>query len=502
MKDNIQNYKTENEPENKSTRREFLKSAALGAGLLLGGEQIVFAQFQQRGRGPGQGGRGRRGVLSVASDNPSILLQRNRCNECGRCVEFCRTTTTVYGQSVPPGEDACIYCGQCTFSCRRNAIIEQYHYQAVARAIADKDKIVIASTAPAIRVALGEMYRLAPGTDVEGKIIGSLKQLGVNHVLDTTFSADLTIMEEASELLRRLEKNDAKNLPMFTSCCPAWVRFATLFYPDLLPKISTAKSPIMMQGALVKTWFAQKTGIEPGKIVHVALAPCTAKKAEILLPGMNAAGVSRKNPEMRDVDVALTCRELSYLINDGKVDFPQAQDAQYDSLMGTGSGAGMIFGNTGGVMEAALRMAYKLSNDKNPPDEFFDLRPVRGLDGVRQANVDLGKRKLNVAVVNGIGGARPFIESIQSGVWKFDFVEVMACSGGCIGGGGQPNNSIIDATRLKQLRLDALYKRDASQEIRLSCDNPQIKTIYDEFLGKPLSKKAEELLHVTLSSGQ
>ena len=484
--------------EDKSTRREFLKAAALGTGLLIGGKQTVFAQLsRQRGRGANQGSQGR-GVLSIASDNPAIQFSRNLCGrECGRCVETCRNVTSVYGQTVPPGEDACIYCGQCTLSCRRNAITERYHYSEVSKAVADPNKIVIASIAPAIRVSLGEMYRLAPGTNVEGKIVGSLKRLGINHVLDMTFSADLTIMEEASELLRRLEKNDTKNLPMFTSCCPAWVRFAGLFYPSLLPNLSTAKSPTMMQGALVKTWFAQKTGIEPEKIVHIALTPCTAKKAEILLPGMNSAGVSHKKPEMRDVDIALTCREVSYLLNDGKVDFIKAQDAPYSSLMGAGSGAGVIFGNTGGVMEAALRTAYKLLNDKNPPDEFLDFRLVRGFDSVRQASVDLGKRKLDVAVVHGVGNARPFIESILGGARKFDFVEAMSCPGGCIGGGGQPGNFGTDATRLRQLRLNALYRMDNNRKIRLSCDNPEIKTIYDEFLGKPLGKKSEELLHVS-----
>jgi ferredoxin hydrogenase len=211
---------------------------------------------------------------------------------------------------------------------------------------------------------------------------------------------------------------------------------------------------------------------------------------------MNAAGVSHKKPEMRDVDIALTCRETAYLLDAGKVNFQQAKDAPYNSIMGAGSGAGMIFGNTGGVMEASLRTAYKLLNDKNPPAEFLDFRPVRGLESVRQASVYLGRRRLKVAVVNGIGTARPLIESIRSGAESFDFVEVMSCSGGCIGGGGQPGNSGTDSARLRQLRLNALYQRDAGREIRLSCDNPQIKAIYDEFLGKPLGKKPEELLHV------
>jgi len=400
---------------------------------------------------------------------------------------------SVFGQPVPQEEDACIHCGQCTIFCPQ-VISEKYHYQAVAEAIADPDKIVIASTAPAIRVALGEMYGLAPGTDVEGKIVASLKQLGVDAVLDATFSADLTVVEEATELLLRLDSTKSP-LPMFTSCCPAWVRFVKLFYPHLLPNLSTLKSPLMTQGALVKTYFAQKTGINPEKIVHVALTPCTAKKAEILLPEMNAAGISHGKPEMRDVDIALTCRELSYLLNDGNIDFLQTQDEPYSSLMGTGSGAGLIFGNTGGVMEATVRTAYKLLNDKNPPVDFLNLTPVRGFDGVRQANIHLGKRTLNVAVVHGTGEARPFLDAIQNGTQKYDFVEVMACSGGCIGGGGQPVNANMDATALKQLRLNALYQRDDGKEIRLSCDNPEIKAIYDEFLEEPFSKKSKDMMH-------
>jgi ferredoxin hydrogenase len=473
--------------DNKATRREFLKTATLGAGLLIGSEQIAHAQPWGSGRGQSQGQmQGQRGPLPILPSNPSIQHHRNRCRNCGRCREFCRTVTNVFGQYVQPGEDACIRCGQCTHFCTR-AITEKYHYQAVAAAVADPSKIVVASTSPAIRVALGEMYRTPPGTNVEGKIVGAMKQLGVDHVLDVTFAADLTVMEEASELVKRLETG-AKNLPMFTSCCPGWVRFAKLFFPVLLPNLSTTKSPVMMQGALVKTYFAQKMGIDPAKIVHVALTPCTAKKAEILLPGMSASG-------MRDVDIALTSREIAYL-NEGKVDFLQAQEAPYSSLMGTGSGAGMIFGNTGGVMEAALRTAYKLLNGSNPPADFLNLRQVRGWDNVRTATVELGKRKLSVAVVHGIGRMRPLIEAIRTGTQKFDFVEVMACSGGCIGGGGQPIAARGEAERVKQQRLHALYQRDAGQAIRLSYDNPQIKAIYDEFLGKPLGEKAEKLLHV------
>lgn len=473
------------EMNNKSTRRDFLKTAALGAGLFIGNEQFACAQPW------GEGRRGDGRPLPILSSNPSIQYHRNRCRLCGRCREFCRSTTDVFGQSVPPGEEACIRCGQCTHFCPRG-LTEKYHYSAVTGAVADPNKIVVASIAPAIRVSVGEMYKLAPGTNVEGRIVAALKQLGIDHVLDTTFSADLTVMEEASELLQRLETG-TENLPMFTSCCPGWVRFVKLFYPSLLPNLSTTKSPIMMQGALVKTYFAQKMVIEPAQIFHVALTPCTAKKAEIQLPGMSASG-------MRDVDIALTCREIAYLLNEGKVDFLRTQDAPYSSLMEPGSGAGMIFGNTGGVMEAALRTAYKLLNGDDPPASFFHYLPVRGWENVRQASIDLGKRTLNVALVHGIGNVRPLIEAIQSGEQKFDFVEVMACLGGCVGGGGQPISPLTEAVMVKRKRINALYQHDAKQAIRLSCNNPQIKAIYDEFLVKPLGEISEKLLHVKNNS--
>jgi len=471
--------------ENKSTRREFLQAATLGAGLFICGEQTSDAQ-------PWAGGRSKSGPVPILPSNPSIQHNYNRCRVCGYCREFCRSATNVFTLEVPQGEDPCIRCGQCTHFCQR--LSEKFDYPAVTAAIADSKKIVVASVSPAVRVALGEMYKLAPGTNVEGKIAGALKQLGVAHVLDTTFSADLIVMEEASELLQRLETG-AKNMPMFTSCCPGWVRYAQLFYPMLVPNISTTKSPVMSQGVLVKTYFAQKMGIDPANIVHIALTPCTAKKGEILLPAMNAAGISHGSPAMRDVDIALTCREVAYMLNDGKVDFLQAPNAPYSSLMGQGSGAGMIFGNTGGVMEAALRTAYKLLNGTNPPSEFLDFRAVRGWNGIRQASVDLGKCKLNVAVVHGIGRIPPLLEAIRTGTQKFDFIEVMACPGGCIGGGGQPIAG-KDSDKVKQQRIAALYQRDADREIRLSCDNPQIKALYDEFLGKPLGEKSEKLLHV------
>jgi len=478
------------EVKQETTRREILKGAAVGLGILAcHGGQICFAQ-QRGGRGQGRGGP----PINVSATNPSLQHNRNRCRRCGHCSDFCRNVTTVYGYTVPPGEEACLYCGQCTLICRNSALSERYHYQKVQEVLNQKDKMMVASTSPAIRVALGEMFQMTPGTNVEGKIVRGLRELGVDVVFDTAFAADLTVMEEASELVKRLSENNAL-LPMFTSCCPAWVRFAKLFYPKLLPNISTAKSPVMMQGAMVKTYYAKQRGIDPAKIFHVALTPCTAKKAEILLDGMNAAGVFHKNESMRDIDVALTCRELGYLFGEAKIDLPRLNNAAYDPVMGMGSGAGMIFGNTGGVTEAALRTAYWLINKEQPPREFFELKTVRGLDGVRQATVDMKTRKLNIAVVHGIGASRTLLEAIQNGKTNFDFVEVMACPGGCIGGGGQPKNPSLSEMQRNAVRSNALYDRDARNTLRLSYENPDIKLIYENFLGEPLGVLSEQLLH-------
>lgn len=484
---------TDNENK-KPSRREILKSAAVGIGLLACGVSPCEAQY---GRGGGFG-HGREGMpLPISRDNPSVQHSRQNCRKCGRCREFCQNVTRVFGQTVPAGEEACINCGQCTLFCRANALNEKYHYPLVSKAIADKNKIVVASTSPAIRVALGEMFGMPPGSNVEGKIVASLRRLGVDHVLDTTFAADLTIMEEATELLKRLETQDKKRpTPMFTSCCPGWVRFAKLFYPKLLANISSVKSPVLMQGAMVKTYFAQKLGIDPQRIFHVALTPCTAKKGEILLPGMNAAGLLHGKPAMRDIDVALTNRELAYLLRGGRVSLPAMADSDYDSLMGAGSGAGMIFGNTGGVTEAALRTAYWMLNGTAPPKDFYQLQPVRGFNSVREATVDLGKTKLNIALVHGIGSARPILDRIQQGKTNYHFVEVMACPGGCIGGGGQPCDHEADADQLLRSRQQALYRHDADKALRLSHENPDIQTVYADFLGKPLGEKSEQLLHV------
>ena len=467
--------------KHQSSRRQFLKTTAQCSALLMCGSHLLGSQTSNARR------------LPIEENNPAVALNQGRCRNCANCIDFCKNHIGVYGYDVAAGEEACIYCGQCTLFCPR-IITEKLHYQEVAQVIKDPEKIVIFFTAPAIRVALGEMYGLAAGTNVEGKIVASLRAIaGVDYVLDTTFFADLTVMEEAAELLQRLDnKGEADTLPMFTSCCPSWVRFAKLFYPSLIPNISTVKSPVMMQGAIVKTYFAQQKSIDPKKIVTIAIAPCTSKKAEILLPGINAAG-----EYMRDVDFVITTRELAYLFNDAGIDFLQMPDnAQYNSLIGVGSGAGMIFGNTGGVMEATLRTAYRMATGNTPPADFLNFTAARGFDNVREANnVNIGKHKLNIAIVHGTIATRSFLEKMKNDAKKYDFIEIQACAGGCIGGGGQPVNRNMDENNLRQLRRNALFMHGDSDQIQLSCENSQIQLIYENFLGHPLSPKAKEILH-------
>ncbi|GHT27629.1 hydrogenase [Planctomycetales bacterium] len=477
---------------NSITRRQLLKTA-VSAGILTGcpllsspllkGESSTDVLEKEES-------------LPIFPDNPAIEHLPENCISCGRCRGFCYDVTAVFGHKVPKGEEACIHCGQCTLFCQTDALVEKVHFPDLVKAL-DEKKTVICSTSPAIRVSLGEMFGMPPGMDVEGKTIAALKAAGVDYVLDTTFAADLTVMEEAAELLKRLEKNNEKKpLPMFSSCCPAWVRFAKLFYPKFLPNISTTKSPVMIQGAMVKSFFAQKLKIKPEDIFHAALTPCTAKKGEILLAGMDVSGDLCGNSDVRDVDAVLTCRELAYFLAQKKIKFREMPDAAYDSVMGLGSGAGMIFGNTGGVTEAVLRTAYYFLNGKNPPDDFYKIESISGTAAGRRAAVDLGKRKLNVAAVHGIANVRPLLAALEQGKADFDFIEVMACPGGCIGGGGQPKDLAADTGDILLKRRAGLFKRDTNNPLRLSYENPEIKAVYKEFLGEPLSGKSEKMLHL------
>lgn len=394
--------------------------------------------------------------------------------------------------SRPETELSCIHCGQCANVCPVGSITEVYEYPEVKAAVQDKDKIVIVSTSPSVRVALGEEFGLPKGAFVQGKMVALLRALGVDYVLDTNFAADLTIVEEASELLARIKGETDKPLPQFTSCCPAWVKFAETYYPELLPHVSTAKSPIGMQGPTIKTYFAQKMGIDPRKIVNVALTPCTAKKFEIRREKMNAAGQKLGIAELRDMDNVITTRELALWAKEAGIDFTSLEDSDFDKFMGEASGAGVIFGNAGGVMEAALRTAYAYLTGEQPPKEILKLEPVRGYDGLREASVEIAGRVINVAVVHGTENVRKLI---AGGIEKYHFIEVMTCPGGCIGGGGQPKDFAYDADAARKARIEGLYERDAEMELHLSHENKEIQQLYQEFYDTPLSDMAEAMLH-------
>lgn len=505
-------------------RRRMMQASVLGSGFVLGGDLSHLALGAEPSSpsepGPPYGLNGfssfkdykaakraaRQGLgpVPVAADNPAILFHDYLCQSCGHCDEVCTDQMTV-SHYCPPAtvskKPACIHCGQCTNICKRGGISERIEFPRIRRMAEDKGWVLIACTSPAVRVALGESFGLEPGADCEGKAVEALRRIGFHRVLDTTFAADMTVVEEANELIERLDAQGTSKaaLPLFTSCCPAWVSFAERFYPALLPQLSTTKSPLMIQGAAIKTWYAKRNGIDPKSIITVACTPCTAKKFEVLRPEMNAAGRYWKNASIRDMDYALTCRELAQWMFESRVRFHELPDGKYDALMGPGSGGGMIFGNTGGVTEATLRAVWHYRTGEPAPASLLNFEPVRGLAGVREASLEIAGKPLRVAVVHGTGTARPLLDAIVKGQAKYDFVEVMACPGGCIGGGGQPKpggNGRPD-DKLRQKRIAGLYTKDAQQAIRSSADNPDVQALYREFLDKPLSPRAQELLHTS-----
>lgn len=435
--------------------------------------------------------------VPIDKDNVSIFREEAKCIKCGQCRDMCRDYIGVLGvyDLLKTGDRAiCINCGQCANVCPVESIREQPEYGMAAAEIMDPDKVVIVSTSPSVRAALGEEFGMEQGSFVQGKMVALLRALGADYVLDTNFAADLTILEEASELIERITKG-GKPLPQFTSCCPAWVKFAELYYPELLPHLSTAKSPIGMQGPTIKTYFAEKMGIDPEKIVNVAVTPCTAKKYEIRREEMKAAGKRLGAEDMRDMDYVITTRELAQWARMKGIDFAALEDSDYDRLMGQGSGAGVIFGNTGGVMEAALRTAYEYITGQKAPVELYKLEPVRGMEAVREASLDIGDSKVNVAVVYGTANVRGFIEKMKNGEKEYHFIEVMTCPGGCIGGGGQPKDRNYEGDALRGKRIESLYKRDSGMAVRMSHENEEIKELYRSFYGKPLSPLAESMLH-------
>lgn len=435
--------------------------------------------------------------VPIESDNPSIERIESLCVKCGLCTKVCKDYIGVLGRyDLEKTHDTavCIHCGQCANVCPTASIVEKSEIDLVKKALADPEKIVVVTMSPAVRVSLGEAFGMPPGAFVEAKAVGLLRVLGVQYVLDTDFGADLTVVEEASEFVSRV-KTGAAPLPQFTSCCPAWVKFCELFHPELLSNLSEARSPIGMQGATIKSYFAKKIGVDPQRIFNVALAPCTAKKFEIRRSEMNAAGRRIGRPDMRDTDCVITTRELANWAKEEKISLKDVSDSQFDSPLGVSSGAGVIFGNTGGVTEAVLRSTYFFLTGKNLKADELKFQAVRGLSKIREAQIQIAETTLRAAVVYGTQAADALIEDIRNGKRHYDLVEVMTCPGGCIGGGGQPKTPYGQEEEIRQSRIDALYKRDEVLAVRTSHENPEIKALYEDFYGKPLSDTAQAMLH-------
>ena len=429
--------------------------------------------------------------------SPSVVRDNSKCIMCTRCVAACEKQTIGaigpknrgYAKTIGSPFDVslahtpCVNCGQCVVACPVGALYEKSSVADVWGAIVDPNKKVVFFTAPSVRATLGEAFGLPVGTNVEGKMVTAIKQLGDVECFNMDTTADLTIMEEANELLDRVKKGG--KTPMFTSCCPGWIKFCEHYYPEFLPNLSTCKSPQEMFSALLKTYYCQKNGIDPKNLYVVSVIPCTAKKFEVTREELG-----------NYTDSAITTRELAKMIKEAGIDFANLSDTPYDDPFGLASGAGAIFGATGGVMEAALRTAAKALGDKDEPIVFNE---VRGTAGLKEAEFTLGGVKVSVAIASGLANARKIIESIKSGEKNYTFVEVMACPGGCINGGGQPyvHDEVRNSVDLKTLRAQALYDYDAESKVRCSHDNATVTKLYKEFFGEPNSHKAHELLHTT-----
>jgi NADP-reducing hydrogenase subunit HndD len=451
----------------------------------------------------------------IDRSSPSFIKDDSKCIRCQRCVRTCSQLQHISAiavankgahQKISSFHDrmmssvVCTNCGQCVNRCPTGALVEKTYIDQVWDAIYDPGMHVVVQTAPAVRVALGEDLGYDPGERVTGKMVSALRQLGFDSVLDTDFTADLTIMEEGTELLTRLKKalvdgDKAVSLPMFTSCSPGWIKFIEHKYPRMLPNLSTCKSPQQMFGALAKTFYAQKRKIDPAKVVSVSIMPCTAKKYEADRPEMRSSG-------FKDVDYVLTTRELAVMIKQAGIDFRSLGEDQYDSIMGDSTGAAVIFGATGGVMEAALRTAYEIVTGREVPFKNLEITPVRGMDGVKEASVKiegttedwnfLEGAELKVAIAHGLVNANKLMKAVTEGKASYHFIEIMACPGGCIGGGGQP---IPTSMEIRKKRMAAIYSEDEHLPLRKSHENPDVISIYKEFLTSPNSHKSHELLH-------
>jgi iron-only hydrogenase group A len=444
--------------------------------------------------------------------SPSIIRDPNKCILCGRCIAVCSTVQTVYaiglsGRGIKTkvstymekglGNVACTNCGQCALVCPTGAIVERDDTDEVFEDLMNPEKIVIVQTAPAIRVGIGEAMGMASGALVTGQMVAGLRRLGFNKVFDTQFTADLTIIEEGHELIHRITKKGV--LPMITSCSPGWIKFAEHFFPNSLAHLSTCKSPQQMFGSVAKTYYAAKMGIDPRKLVVVSIMPCTAKKYEAKRPEMMSAFEHWKDKKgwsnddaFYDVDYVLTTRELARMFKESGIQFSGLPAEEFDSPIGESTGAAVIFGATGGVMEAALRTVYEVVTGK--PLANINLTAVRGMEGIKEAEVDLNGTKVKVAVAHTLGNARKLFEQIEKGESPYAFIEVMTCPGGCLGGGGQP---IPTTWEIRKKRAESIYAEDAHKTIRKSHENPEVETLYKDFLKEPLGHVSHHLLHTT-----
>ena len=441
--------------------------------------------------------------FEIDQSSSSIVRDPNKCIRCRRCETMCNDVQTVGVYSavgrgfetvvktafnLPLNQTACTFCGQCLAVCPTGALTELDQVDKVWKALNDPNQFVVVQTAPAVRVALGEGFGLEPGTIVTGKMVAALRRLGFDRVFDTDFAADLTIMEEATELVHRIQHGG--RLPLLTSCCPAWVKFFEHQFPDLLDIPSTCKSPHEMLGVLIKSYYAKTLGIDPKKITVVSVMPCVAKKYEAARPEL-AQGV-----ETADVDIVITTRELARMIREASIHFDHLKDQEFDHPLGESTGAAVIFGATGGVLEAALRTAYEVLTGETL--EKVEFEALRGMDGIKEAVIPIAGRDYRIAVIHGLGNARTVLEKIQAGEINYDVIEIMACPGGCIGGGGQPfhhgNMEILKA------RATAIYREDVSKPLRKSHENLAVIGLYKDYLGEPYGKKAHQLLHTSYTA--
>ena len=433
---------------------------------------------------------------------PHMIRDNNKCILCRRCVAACKAqkvgvigandrgidTNIACGFNLGLNETGCVSCGQCIVNCPTGALREKDDTDKVFEALNDPEKVVIVQTAPAVRAALGEDFGMPIGTGVEGKMVAALRRLGFDKVFDTNVGADLTIMEEGTEFINRVQNGGA--LPLITSCSPGWIKFCETYHPNLLPNLSSCKSPQQMFGAVIKTWYAEKNGIDPKNIVSVSVMPCTAKKFELARDNQNAAGVP-------DVDISITTRELARMIKRARIDFVNLPDEQFDSPLGESTGAAVIFGATGGVMEAALRTVAEVLEGKEL--EKVEFTAVRGIEAVKEATPNVAGMDVNIAVVSGLDAVDKLLTAVENGEKTYHFIEVMCCPGGCVNGGGQPIQpaSVRQKIDLRAERAKALYNYDEANTLRKSHESPVVKALYDEYFEKPGSHKAHELLHTS-----